>query len=468
MSTSHSWGEDVGEEKKHPGAPPLPTQPPSPRLSQLGLRHLMALSVVVALLMAAILRAVQSGTEFDVVLAVVLSSIALFAIGAYLTNRLENWAGVGWVLISVGTILLTVAVARYLAILIAPVIIGAYMFAVQRRRAIEQDSLLWVLTIAADRKRPLNESLVVLAGQTAGVYRKRAYRLAECLESGMPLPESLEFVRKAVPVMAKVLVRVGNDSGRLADALRDAATMRASRPTAVQNFGAQIGYFYLVLLVLQVITAFILYWVMPKFEAIFMDFGVQLPSVTIGIIHITHILTSPYVAPFVIAACLTFVLYVPFAVAGYASLKVPFLDWLFIRRHSVLILRCLTLAVEGGLPVQATLVSLARWYPVDWIRVRLAGVLAAHERGTNWISALLMYRLINNTDATLLEAATRANNLPWALRELTESSERKLNYRLQAITQIFMTLALLGIGAIIGLFSVAYFYPLVILIQRLT
>ena len=112
--------------------------------------------------------------------------------------------------------------------------------------------------------------------------------------------------------------------------------------------------------------------------------------------------------------------------------------------------------------------TLAESYPTIWVRERLAGVYLAAEQGHDWIDALHRFGLIRRTDVALLESARRAGNLPWALRELADSSSRRLQYRLQAFGQVLLTLALLGVGVFIGFIAVAYFYPLVRLIEGLT
>jgi type II secretory pathway component PulF len=146
----------------------------------------------------------------------------------------------------------------------------------------------------------------------------------------------------------------------------------------------------------------------------------------------------------------------------------PVIDRLFLRRHAVLILRCLAMVVEAGRPIGAGLATMALNYPAKWVQERLVGVHLLCEQGHDWVDALWRFGLITRTDLALLESARRAGNLPWALRELADGSARRLGYRLQAIGQIALTLLLLTLGAFVGLVAVAYFLPLVRLIESLT
>jgi type II secretory pathway component PulF len=59
-------------------------------------------------------------------------------------------------------------------------------------------------------------------------------------------------------------------------------------------------------------------------------------------------------------------------------------------------------------------------------------------------------------------------NLTWALRELADRGERRLAYGLQLFVQVLFPIVLLGVAAVVFLFAVGYFMPLVKLISELS
>ncbi len=442
---------------------------------QFGLRHIMVLSAVIGLVFAAIAQAEKSGKPSDVLVAVFAIAGAVMLFGFFLALGLERWNVVGWIIVVLTpTILAAVAIGvsdggplGFIFLVLIPVLIGTLVHVTRRLRAAQQETMLWVLALAAERGRPLGPAVSALAEQSVGRNRLRLRRVSECLEFGLTLPEALDFVRKSAPASARVLVRLGHDSSALPEALRDAAASRSKNPPGWQTFGAKVAYLCLLLAVIQVIVGFVLYFIMPKFEAIFNDFGISLPDVTLDVVRWSHWITSSFLLPILSLLEWLALLYLPFAFAGYAELKVPFFDRLFLRRHSVMILRGLAMVVEAGRPLGTALKTMAESYPATWVRERLAGVYLAAEEGHDWIDALQRFGLINRTDLALLESARRAGNLPWALRELADTSGRRLQYRLQVIGQVGLTLALLVLGVFVGFIAVAYFYPLVRLIEGL-
>ena len=67
----------------------------------------------------------------------------------------------------------------------------------------------------------------------------------------------------------------------------------------------------------------------------------------------------------------------------------------------------------------------------------------------------------------MLGSAQRVGNLAWALREMAESNERRLGYRLQFWLQLLFPMLLICLGAVVFVLVVAYFCPLVSLIEAL-
>ncbi len=443
---------------------------------QFGLRHIMAVSVVLGVVFAAIANAEKTGEPSDWLLASFAVAAAVTALGLTIALRVERWNVIGWILAvaapTVAVLGATVSadgpVPVVLAIFLLPALIGTLIHLVRRLRTQQQETMLWVLALAAERGRPLGPAVAALAEQSSGRNRLRLRRVSECLEAGLSLPEALDFVRKSAPAPARLLVRVGHDTDALVEALRDAASGRSAQPPGWQSFGARIGYLCFVLLVMQLIIGFVLYFIMPKFEAIFKDFGVPMPGVTIAAIGASQWITTGLTLPILTVLQWLLLLYLPLAFAGYGEMKIPVIDRLFFRRHAILVLRCLAMVIEAGRPIGAGLNTLAIAYPASWVRERLAGVYLLSEQGHDWVDALWRFGLITKTDHALLESARRAGNLPWALRELADGGARRLAYRMQAIGQIALTLVLLALGAFVGFIAVAYFLPLVQLIERLT
>jgi type II secretory pathway component PulF len=338
-----------------------------------------------------------------------------------------------------------------------------------RRRSTRQDALLSILAIAAERGMPLATALVAFADQFQGKSYDRIMELASRLIWGNRLPEALDKSRRLVSADAILLAWVGEAAGKLPRALRMAANVRSTQLPIWTAITGRLSYILTLLLAMQGVSGFILYFVMPKLEAIFKDFGVSLPRVTVMVIEISHFLVvSGPVAFLILLFEVALLLFLPFSFLSWGNYTVPLFDRILGRRHSALILRSLALIVEGGKPIAQGLSTLTEHYPTGRVRRRLRAVETDVQQGADWIDALKRHRLINPADADVLASATKVGNLAWALLTLADTTERRLVTRLQMVIQTLFPLVVVILGMVVFVLAMAYFVPLVALITELT
>ncbi len=356
-------------------------------------------------------------------------------------------------------------VVPFILVMAAACSIGAGVI-IARGRASQQDSLLWMLSIAADHGMPLATTVAAFANQYSGRYRRRVLRLAALLEQGASLPDALANTPRVVSRDALLLIRMGHENGRLGQSLRTAASVRAGQAPIWANAAARVSYLLGLLLAIQLICGFVMYFIIPKFEAIFNDFGVSLPNVSIALIiashfYVKYLLWLPLLTLFLF-------LYVPFSIAGWSNFDVPLFARFVKRRHSALILRALGLVVESGRPIEQGMHTLASHYPTRWGRRKLAAAARQVHEGIDWRKALLGQGLIREADAEVLSSASAVGNLPWAMSDLAESAERRQSVRFNVLIQTLFPIVILAFGALVLFMAVGFFGPLVELIGRLS
>ena len=336
-------------------------------------------------------------------------------------------------------------------------------------RVSRQETLLLSLAIASERSMPLSAAALAFAEQFGQGFRSRVQNLAMFLDEGIPLPKALQRVRGLVTGESRVLATIGWDANQLGPALRQAVAMKQLRQSSWGPIISRITYLTWVLIWMQVIFSFIMYFIIPKFEAIFKDFGVPLPGVTIFVIQASHYIVNLgfLMVPIVFVELLILAL-LPFSMLNALELDLAPLDWLFRRKHIGLILRSLALTVDGGKPIERGLAILEKDFPSTWVQVRLRLVLDAVRRGDSWTAALYRYGLLKKSEAETLDAASRVGNLGWALREVAETSDRRVGYRLQAWSRFLFPVAIIAVGIVVLVVCVAYFAPLITLISRLS
>jgi protein transport protein HofC len=370
------------------------------------------------------------------------------------------------VLLSVFILIGSVLLVGGFVVLVAAVIGGGVTLA--RRRATRQDALLCVMAIAAEREMPLAPAMVAFADQYRGKSHRRIMDLAAHLNWGAMLPEALERAPKVVSRDAVLLSWIGQATGKLPKALRLAATARMSQLPIWSAIAGRLTYILVLLLAMQTVASFLLYFIIPKLEAIFRDFNLPLPQITVDTIEASHIIIKYFYLffPFLL---LEFILlfYIPVSFLNGGNFDLPLFDRLLRRRHTALIFRSLSLVVEAGKPISLGLSTLSNHYPTRWVRRKLLAVETDVQEGADWIESLRDHNLIRSADAEVLRSSASVGNLAWALAELAETSERRLAIRLQALIQVLFPLVVMTLGFVVFLFAMAYFAPLVKLITEL-
>jgi type II secretory pathway component PulF len=373
-----------------------------------------------------------------------------------LVSALLCWAGIFF-----GVIVLVVA------IVVGPAIVIGVIVGMLKLRSTRQQALLSVLAIASGQGMPLVPGTEAFADLCGGRYRRRVLALAHWLEQGLPLPEALRKVPGVVPRDTEVIIRVGWDSGVLGEALRQVAISRKQRLGTLGSVVGRIAYFLGLLMVIQGILGFILGFIAPRFERIFQDFNIRLPELTRATIDVGHVVIDSLALPVVVLMELALLIYLPLAYFGWVEWGLPFADLLFRQRHSAVVLRALAMGVEGNRPLIEVVETLARYYPRTSIRRRLVHAYHDLHDGADWLRSLPFRGLISANDAAVLAAAQRVGNLSWALRELADSGERRLGYRITAWSQVLFPIVIIAMGALVFTIAVAYFAPLVRIIEEL-
>lgn len=339
---------------------------------------------------------------------------------------------------------------------------GLIVYFVQRRRY-DRRAILGAMEIATRAGMPLGPAVEACGSMCGRLMRRRAEHLNTRLEGGQPLDEALCRVRGLLPQRTTALVAVGARHGDPGQAVRQAVAATDSRQTQLAQFIPNLLYLLAVIWAFINILGFVMYYIVPKFQAIFADFGVNLPGITINLIKLSHVFMDVVFVLILIAPVLAILLLVG-AARGW---EIPLASRVLAPRDRAIVLRGLAVGVTAGQPMIDVVRSFEQLYPRRWMRRRLRTVREALERGSDWTRALQAGRLIGSAEAVLLESAQGAGNLPWAIETLAGSIERRLAYRLQVLMQFGFPITIIVFGLFLLFVTTALFLPLINLMTRL-
>lgn len=331
---------------------------------------------------------------------------------------------------------------------------------------------LWQIYLGVRSRRPLDEEIELLSQYAWGRRRRKLKDMCEELRDGAE-PEEVFDHAGLVSSLEGAQLATGLKTGKLPQVLNEILRRRtefASQLPHMQNPIVAVLYLWLVVLVMYCVTGFISYWITPKFKRIFDDFGTELPRATKLIIQASDMFADTWVlgVPMILLALglLTALALLP-VTGGLSGLRERF-AYFWPRICLPDVLRALALAAEAGIPFEEAFIPFVRRQlrvPLHNRLVRVQEIV--RDGGDCWIG-LGDEKLLRPAEAQFLRSAQRAGNLPWALETLSTRFEQRWQFWMLFCFEFVQPVVVLTIGLITAFIAVAYFLPLVKLINDLS
>lgn len=350
-------------------------------------------------------------------------------------------------------------------------ILIAWRFIRVGKRRSDQGMVLWTLAVSVAKGLPLAEELDVLADGFSGSQRRKFHRVAELLREGMPLAEALERIPGVVPQFAVLAAQVGTENDTLTESLREAAARHAlyAQGAKLRSYSPTLVMMYLVVvpIVMMTIVTGIMIWIIPKFKKIFHDFDMEFPFETVAYIETTDFVAQYWYLIIPVPVALYFYLSRK-SFCGWGESDIPLVGRWFRRLDLPGVLRHLAHSVRVGKPMEGALAVIGAKHCRKAVRKSLAEVHRKCRQGDDCWYAMRDTGLLTNREVAVLRSSQRVGNLSWALKELAETIERRTSYRWMMILEFAQPAIVLLVGLLVLWTCLAFFMPLVHLLNDLS
>lgn len=335
-----------------------------------------------------------------------------------------------------------------------------------RHRASERRSLLWMLMVAAERGIPLEAAARAFAEERRDALGARVLDLAEYLEAGLPLAVALKRAGIAFPPDIILAAELGQQTGRLGEALRQTMTQTEESENVLQSAAERLFYLVCLLVFGGGIWTFLTLKIVAALEKILKDFQQPMPDVLRWMIGVGTVLTVYW--PVTLLGAVVLIAIVVRALSyytGYSPRYLPGMSPLWGGIDRSVVMRWLAVAVRQNRPMPDMLRLLTGYLTRIRLRRRLQQAARRIDQGAEWSDCLERYGLIRRFEGAVLRAAERAGNLEWAMQEMAQGSVRRSAYRLRAVINVAFPAALLLMGGAVLMVALAVLIPLFHLIQ---
>ncbi|MFM7151730.1 MAG: type II secretion system F family protein, partial [Gemmataceae bacterium] len=328
-------------------------------------------------------------------------------------------------------------------LLFLTLIYGWVLYAFLQYRLSRQDEFLFMMAGAAEAGTPLTPALrayladrpqgglksfwtglalfMILPGYYWLWHKKRSFdhrleRVTSSLEMGIPIKDALLTERGVASPSTLLAISVGESSGRMSQSLMEsrdgelASIWMDTLPRILYPLG--------LLLAINGILAFWSIYLLPRFLRMFQEFGFDFPLPTKILASISHVLSA--YSPLLFLLTILFFIGCGFAFfSPEVRWRIPVINVIYKKALHSRIMKMLSVLFQSGKTVPDALRILAESaaFPRPLLRRLKKGKMLAEE-GIALPDVLQSVGVLPRSMVPLVRAAQRADNIPWAMREL--------------------------------------------------
>ncbi|HAJ57356.1 MAG TPA: hypothetical protein DCL35_06265 [Candidatus Omnitrophica bacterium] len=313
---------------------------------------------------------------------------------------------------------------------------------------------------------PILRGLGIISRQTEfPAFRNVLARIADAVKEGKSFSGALEAWPSVFSPFYISMVRSGEGSGKLQDALLRIAAYRKSQEEMLTRVRAAMAYPVLMALVGAGTIVFMFIFVLPKLMGIFSSLGQELPGPTKVVVGISfflknywpHLLAGCAIGSFLVARTSTFK--VRKKLTSIFLLRVPVLNQFLRKNEFAKFCRTLEVMINSGIPI---LKALSISIPVldnEVIKAELSRCANELEHGASFGRALGSSKVFSPFMVSLIMVGEESGKLDEALAEVADTYERECDETIKVMTSLLEPAMILVMGLVIGFIVVAMLLP---------
>lgn len=322
-----------------------------------------------------------------------------------------------------------------------------------------QRALIRTLSTAHRYRLPAATLVYELSGEFSGQQGRSLEQVAKLMSANVPAIDALEQTPGALDQVSLLALRLASETGTLPETydalLRREPDARVQAGDENKTAGMELFQLSIGLLVAWILISFLMTFIVPTFEAMFDEFGLELPAPMLLLIGISRYGGMLFFLG-LLAFSLLLVTWIRLEGYRWRPWRVPDSD----ASASASLPALLALVVASGRPIGSGLATLARFHPIATIRGPIAMACRSIEHGVNVWMALYQHGLIDRREAESLQLAPDRGTEVWLLRQATFTRRHRRAVLRHAVIRFFSLACLLVFAAIVSLAAVAVFTTL--------
>jgi type IV pilus assembly protein PilC len=320
-----------------------------------------------------------------------------------------------------------------------------------------------------DAGLPLVQCLDILASQADNQTMKVVLKdIKENVEGGATFAESLKKHPKVFDDLFVNLVAAGEVGGILDTILTRLAVYIEKNAKLRKKVKGAMVYPICILIVAVTVLVVLLYWVIPVFEGMFVQFGAKatLPGPTLTLIHLSNWMRAKYL--FVIGTVVAIIVGVHYFkkwpkgryIWDKVMLKVPLFGSLVRKVAVAKFTRTMGTMISSGVPILDALNIVAH---SAGNKIVEEGILFAREKiseGKTLAEPLASSGVFPGMVVQMIAVGESTGALDQMLSKIADFYDEEVDVAVDALTSMLEPIMLVLLGGMVGYFMVAMYLPI--------
>jgi type IV pilus assembly protein PilC len=338
------------------------------------------------------------------------------------------------------------------------------------------------LSTLQDAGLPLLRSLQILESQQKpGVFKNILMGVSEDVEGGSSLSEAMSKHPKGFDRLYCKMVAAGEIGGVLDVILQRLAEFMEKSMRLRRKIKGALVYPIVVIAVAMAILTFIMIFIIPRFEEIFMEFGVELPWLTLWLVNTSRWMAGTVPGQSVPGVVIVFVsiplLWIFFklirkagpgrALTDTLALWTPVFGKLIRKTIIARFTRTLGTLIAAGVPIlEAILIT--RDTSGNWVFERaLTKVHDSIREGESFADPLRESKVCDAIVVNMIDVGEETGELDAMLLKVADNYDEEVDVAVASLVSLLEPLMVVVLGGIVGTIVVAMFLPMVAMIESL-
>jgi type IV pilus assembly protein PilC len=331
------------------------------------------------------------------------------------------------------------------------------------------------LSTLQDAGLPILRSLRILEGQSKpGPLKNSLIGVIEDIESGSTLSEAMGKQPKAFDNLYVNMVKAGEAGGALEIILQRLAEFKERSQSLKRKVQGAMIYPVAVITVATGIVGFIMYWIIPKFKKIFMDFGIELPGITVALILVSDWVCNYFYLIPAIPICLWLLIKIIKKnktgeyIVDKIMLKIPILGKIVEKSVVARTARTLGTLISSGVPILEALIIARDTAGNAVFRRAFDNIYAAIREGESMAVPLKEARIVDDLVVNMVDVGEETGALDTMLYKVADVYDEEVSVLVEGLINLLEPIMVVILGLIVGFIVIALFMPLIKLLNSLS